>query len=210
MVIVNVPEMNGIPAHTEQMLPEEASRFWEAQEARFRETQARLAERREVSRQIPSGSGVVLTSQSPSMRAALLAMGLEVKDGPCDRLPFERTLIWDPAAALDLGLIPHGLRWLDRWHVCAPVWSYTELARDMGGDAERELTQSVIRDLRVLAFDTRVLFLRRCAESEDLLKVWREEQESVRGDQRLSFLRAHYRVKPLTWPLPVTWIHGRQ
>ncbi len=210
LVIVQVPAKDGIPAHTEQMRPEEAARFWEAQERQFRERQVQIAERREVSQQMPPGSGAMLTGESPSMRAALQSMGLEVQDGTERTPPFERTLMWSPEAPLRLDLVPHGLRFLDRWQVCAPVWSYTELARDIGGDAERETTQAVIRDLRVLAFDTRVLFLRKCKDTEDLLALWRAEQEAVGGDLRLSFLRALYIEKPLFWPLPTTWLNGKQ
>lgn len=208
LVIVHVPARDGIPAHTEQMRPEDAARFWEQQEQRWRDDQVRRTARIDGRRQIPSGSGALLTRQDPAMKAALCSLGLPVEHGTCEVLPFERTLMWDPKAVLRLDLVPAGLRFLDRWQVAAPLWSYTELARDIGTENQRELTAAVIRDLRVPVYDTRVLFLRKCPDSDQLLSVWRDEQKEPDGDLRLSFLRALYRVKPLVLALPTTWING--
>lgn len=210
LIIVNVPAMNGIPAHTEQMTPEEAARLWESAEAQWRARQVQQAARVRGLCQIPPGSGAVLTAESPSMKVALQGMGLPAQEGPAAQLPFDRTLLWDPGAVLKLDLISAGLRFLDRWQVAVPLWSYTELARDIGEEAERDLTERGIRDLRVPAYDPRVLFLRKCKDTEDLLAAWRHEQsrgEKRRGgDTRLSFLRALYRVKPLILALPATWV----
>ena len=207
MLMVNVPAKDGIPAHTAQMTPEDAARFWETQEALWRERQVQTAARVDVDRQIVPGSGAVLTAESPSMKAALQSMGVPVHEYAQGELPYDRTLLWDPEAMLKLDLVPAGMRFLDRWQVACPLWSYTELARDIGEEDEREETARVIRDLRVPVYDTRVLFLRRCQDAEALLETWRSEQEAMRGDLRLSFLRALYRVKPLILALPTTWIN---
>ena len=207
LLIVQVPAADGIPAHTVQMRPEEAARFWEAQEAKFRANQERVAARQETRRDIPDGSGAVLTRDDPAMAGALRSMGVPVQEGAHEFPPFDRTLQWDPEARLRLDLVPAGLRFLDRWQVACPLWSYTELARDIGEEAEREETVRVIRDLRVPVYDTRVLFIRRCQDAESLMETWRREQEETRGDLRLSSLRSLYRVKPLVLALPTTWIN---
>lgn len=150
---------------------------------------------------LPAGSGVLLSPVNHTARITLHKVGeIPVADGE-PRLEYERTLIWDARANLRLELLSAGLRMLDRWQIAAPLWSYTELAVDIGSQAERERTKAVIRELRVPVYDTRILFMRRCAESEEVLRLWKAEK----GDERLRFMRAVYEVKPLILALPVTW-----
>lgn len=208
LVIVQVPARDGIPAHAEQMRPEDAARFWIAEEARFRERQERFASRapqtkREV---LPHDSGAVLVGQSPGMVLALGQLGLAMAQGNSEMLPFERTLIWDPVAPLRLAMVPHGLRFLDRWQIACPLYSYRLLARDIGTDEERERTARVIHELRVPVYDYRVLFVRRCAETLRFMGAFQEESDCGEDDLRLPFLRALYRVKPLMLALPQQWL----
>lgn len=134
-------------------------------------------------------------------------------------LPFPKTLWYDPAVQLRPDLIAVGFGLLDTWEVAAPLYSYQTLARDMGGDAERAQTEALVHDLRVPVYETRCLFLKRCRATRDLMAAWGEEQggrgegeqegQEARGqggDERLAFLRALYRVKPLVLALPVTWV----
>lgn len=116
-----------------------------------------------------------------------------------------RTLNWEISYRVRMELVPVGFHLLEKWQVAAPLWSYTELARDVGGDKERQATEKVIRDMRVPLYDTRLLFLRRCAETEALLEKWATEQAAHNGDKRLSFLRALYQVKPIICALPAEW-----
>lgn len=121
-------------------------------------------------------------------------------------LVYGRSLLWDAMRlqSLRLNILPIGFSLLDTWQIAAPVWSYTELAAHVGNAAEREYTQSIIRDLRVLMYDTRMVFVRRCGDTRKFVSVWRDESEKG-ADERLAFLRALYIVKPVLLALPTTW-----
>jgi len=93
---------------------------------------------------------------------------------------------------------------LQRWQVAIPLWNYETLAAQVGTEEERERTKAVIRDLRVPLRDTRLVFMRRCAQTRELTNVWREELTNS-TDERLAFLRALYRIKPVICDLPASW-----
>jgi len=156
----------------------------------------------ELARNLP-GCGVVLTGDgaAPGLQDALDVMRGEPS------LPYPRTLIWDPAQTLRRELLPSGFHLLDTWDAACPLYDYNLLARDYGDESDRAQTAAVIRDLRVMLYEPRVLFVRRCEASLRLVETWQKERE--RGDDRLAFLRAFYRVKPRLCALPVTWI-GKQ
>lgn len=123
-----------------------------------------------------------------------------------NRSNYQRILLWESSYKLRGELLPVGFGFLERFEVAAPLWSYRELAADLGDSAEREATRTVIRDLRVPCYDPRLLFLRCCPTTDQLLAEWPRD----RGDERLSFLRAIYAVKPLILALPVNWERGRE
>jgi len=63
----------------------------------------------------------------------------------------------------------------------------------------------VVFDMRVQVYDTRVIFARKCRDTDALFAAWGKEK--ARGvDERLAFLRALHRVVPLVNALPPTWI----
>lgn len=203
------------------LTPEDAQKVREERDRRRAAAAAALVARAVDTGISLDGCGVVLTSESETAAARLCEMGLQViSGGASEVVPFERTLLWDPAAPLRLDLIPNGFHLITRfaWQIAAPIWSYEQLARDIGSAEDRARTEAVIRDLRVPVYDCRVLFLRRCAEVEQLLEAWREEcqlpeadgrehEASGRDDAlRLACMRALYRVRPLICALPVTWV----
>jgi len=121
-------------------------------------------------------------------------------------LPYGRTLIWDSAAHLRPDLITVGFhRLAGGWQIAAPLWKYQELARDLGTPEERARTEEVIHDLRVLVYDHRALFVRRCPDTERWLDAYREELVGS-SDGRLALMRALYRTKPVVCALPTTWV----
>lgn len=120
-----------------------------------------------------------------------------------------KTLLWNPEVPLRLELLPAGFRFLDHWHVAAPLYDYNTLAFQHGTLEERTRTMALIGDLRVPLYETRALFLRQCPEVDALLEAWAYEREDG-TDERLAFHRALWRVKPLILPLPITWIEGKQ
>lgn len=156
---------------------------------------------------IPKDSGLAVTVDSAMLRDGLAQFGLEklpVTAGPLPAVPYERTIMWDVAVKARVELFTAGLGFLDRWSMAVPVWSYDELARDVGSEADRLRTEAVVHDLRVPVYDTRLMFVRRNAESELVMQAWEAERDG--GDSRLAFLRAVYQVKPLILALPVTWL----
>jgi len=119
---------------------------------------------------------------------------------------YQRVLYWQPEYKLRTELLAVGFGFLDRWEIAAPLWSYRELAARLGSETERAETKAIVRDLRVPCYDPRLLFVRRCEATDRLLAEWRLD----RGDERLSLLRAIYRVKPLMLALPVNWERGKE
>lgn len=144
------------------------------------------------------GCGVVLTDTSMAVR---LPANLELVKSEEARLEFARTLLWS-GINFRGDLLVTGFSLLDVWEVAAPIFSYETLACDVGDEQDRELTTSVVRDLRVPLYDVRFLFLRRCHATRRLLTIWQEET----GDRSLAFLRAVYKVRPLLCALPTTWV----
>lgn len=129
-------------------------------------------------------------------------IALAVEEGaPYPR--FDRTLIWN-SASLRPELVPVGLGLLDTWQIAVPMADYKQLASTVGTQEERDLTLSVIRDLRVPTYETGIMFVRKCQETTDLLAMWQKDIKSGH-DVHLSFLRALYTVKPLVLALPSTW-----
>lgn len=128
---------------------------------------------------------------------------LEVANGPL-RLPFPRTLILadcKPKARL----VPVGFRWLDEgWQLAVPLVDMETLACDVGGPAERMDIANVIHDLRVPVYDTRLVFVLRCPETEAMVAQWAEERQY--GHDGLSFLRALYQALVIWTPLLPSWI----
>ena len=94
--------------------------------------------------------------------------------------------------------------YLDKWDIACPLYNYDALALDEGTEEEREQTLDVIHDLRVLLYDTRLIFAKKCKQVDQLLTLWREDVNNGKNE-RLSFLRAIYIVKPLILALPSTW-----
>jgi hypothetical protein len=145
--------------------------------------------------------GVVVSGNAAKVKSLL--PGLDVAEGE-PYLQFNKTLLWDSAVNLRPELIVSGFNFLDTWEIASPIGSYEVLARDIGSEADRMRTETVIRDLRVPWYECRVLFLRQCRATRELLEAWRVEREA--GDDRLAFLRALYSTKPLILALPATWI----
>lgn len=134
--------------------------------------------------------------------------GVDVKTHTRAALPFAKTLILEPTVKLRMGLLPIGFSLLDKWQVAIPLASYTELAIHIGSEQERAYTKSVIQDLRVPYYDTRMMWVKRCAEGRALLDAW-DEERALGDNPHLALLRAVYRVKPMICALPVTWVMER-
>lgn len=120
-------------------------------------------------------------------------------------LDAHHVLFLDVSVPFRTALLIPGFRLLEVWEIAVPLCEYSLLAAHIGSHAERELTQTVIHDLRVPVYDSRLMFVRRCERTQLLLEQWKLEWESG-GNVRLAFLRALYVVKPLIYALPYTWL----
>jgi hypothetical protein len=145
---------------------------------------------------IPPESGIVLREKTAFTYENLPVMVGEIS------LPYNKTMLWHPDFKIDRVLIPVGLSLLERWEIAVPISDYNLLARDIGTDEERRQTAEVIPDLRVPVYDTRLIFARRCVAIEQLFELWLNDT----GDERLSFLRSLYRIKPYILALPSIWL----
>ena len=154
-----------------------------------------------------SGSGVVVRARDSALYQQTfdgLKIGLSILADETPHVAFDRTLIWHPKVHLRLEMIVPGFNFLDTWEIACPLYSYDELAAHFGSDEARARTKAAIRDLRVPVYDTRLMFVKRCEATDLLFEAWGKERQGG-DDERLSFMRAFYRVKPLMLALPVTW-----
>lgn len=151
---------------------------------------------------VPESVGVVVPGEAAPRQIGKL----EVVTGRLELL-HDRSLIWDGKLPLQQERVDTGLKLLDTWQIAAPLYPEI-LASQIGSEADRELTQAVIHDLRVPVYETGMVFVRRCDDTERLFEAWREEDEKTPGSP-LAFLRALYLVKPLILPLPAHWA-GKQ
>ena len=157
-----------------------------------------------VTGQMPGDSGFCVNDLKAARdRLHPVDLKAEITLWPIE-LEWSKTLIWDVAVPLRGDLVPVGFNLLAKWQVCVPLWSYTELACHVGTEAEREMTRDVIRDLRVPIYDTRMIFVRRCADTRALIDDWLKECESS-ADKKLAWMRSVYRVKPVLCALPASW-----
>lgn len=168
-------------------------------------TEGKALTPRPISELLPAGCGIVLVGTPDHVRNRLSALGLDIQPSNRPVLAFPRTLIIRGDVEFRPTLFPAGFNLLSKWQIVAPLYSYDRLALNLGTEKERELTKKIIHDLRVPVYDTRVLFVRKCADSEQLLDAWQIELRSGR-DERLAFMRAYYRIKPQLCATPTTWL----
>lgn len=157
----------------------------------------------------PEESGMLIINSGNVLVSPPKACSLSTQTGLTPFMPWERTLIWNSACPLQPSTVAVGLGLLDVWDIAMPLWDYKVLAQNVGTEADQARTKRIVRDLRVPLYETRIIFIKKCKTTENLLETWLDEGEEG-GDTRLAFLRAFYQVKPLMLALPVTWGHSRE
>ncbi len=150
---------------------------------------------------VPSGAGVWLRGLAVPGCKTLETLAYVEDDGKSNALPYPKTLVWNPALKMRHELLGVGFRLLERWQVAAPLLSYDTLACHVGDEQDRARAEAVVRDLRVPVYDTRLVFVRRCAETVELVERWLADD----GDETLALLKAVYAVKPMICALPTSW-----
>jgi hypothetical protein len=151
---------------------------------------------------VPPGCGIVARGGAPQGEHDYLGVPISNR---ANSLPYPRTLIWDATKlALRTNILPVGFNLLAHWQVVAPLWSYDDLACNVGSEEDRERVKAIVRDLRVPVYDTRMIFMRRCKDTQCLLALWREKEREI-TDSKLAFLAATYEVKPVICAQPTSW-----
>ncbi|MDD5517845.1 MAG: hypothetical protein PHV98_00655 [Candidatus Omnitrophica bacterium] len=151
------------------------------------------------------GSGILVTGDENIGQKTLepIKTEIEIVYGAIN-LPFQYTVIWKTELPLMVEKIAVGLMLLQTWEMAVPLFDYDTLAANVGSEEERNKTKAIIRDLRVPLYDTRLMFIKTTRETQYLIDTWvKEVQEGT--DEKLSFLRCLYRVKPLILALPISW-----
>lgn len=147
------------------------------------------------------GCGVVARQDSQKL-SMLDGSSIKYKIGQPE-LAYPHTLIWNPTLTLRMELLPAGFNLLRKWQAAVPLMDYDVLLQQMGSAEEKARTKALTHDLRILAYDTRLIFARQCPETEQLLQLWREEDS---GNETHAFVRALWRIPLLICALPITWV----
>lgn len=155
-------------------------------------------------------SGIVISNADFLEEATLTVqpLGLSVVVSEEPILPFDRTVLWSKNKPILKELFAVGIGLLTQWEVACPLYSYEQLAVHVGSVEERARTQSIISDLRVPLYDTRLIFVRKGENGQRLLKEWKRQTQEG-DDAQLAFLRALYLVKPLILALPISWMDSQ-
>jgi len=161
-----------------------------------------------AARDIPPGCGLLMLREGAVPEWAK-ALELEMATGD-PRLPFAYTIIWNQRCRPNPEFLSTTLMLLcDRgWDMAVPLYSYTKLTNRLGSEAERKATEALVHDLRVPYFNTDLMFIKRNARTEGVMKRWAEERKGT-SDDKLAFLRAVYQAKPFILPLPTEWIRHK-
>jgi len=151
-------------------------------------------------------TGVLLTGNEDVGRLMLKPFKnkLGVSHSGLPKLPWPKTLIYNPNVQLRTEMVPVGFAMLDVWQVACPMYDYETLACHIGETADQQRTLDLIHDTRIPLLNPGMVFIKRCADTEFLIDCWVEE--SVDSTNALhAFTRAVYRAKPLILTLPATW-----
>ena len=129
---------------------------------------------------------------------------LEITTSEKPELVFSENLIYDTTVKLKPETIHIGFKHLNTWQLLAPLYDYETLACHVGNDLDQEKLKEIIKETRVPIYQTKLMYVRRCDDTQKLFEVW-DNLKSEFTDERLSFLAALYQVKPMLLALPDTW-----
>jgi len=151
------------------------------------------------------GKGIILLGPDKTIESKANQYKLPVVVDPEMNLIFGKQLVVEPATEVPWDLVPAAWHFLERWDAAVPLWRYGTNACDVGTKEERQRTEKIVLDMRVLLYSHELLFLRKNAAGEKLREAFLEECQDAQ-DKRLAFLRAYYRVKPKLCVLPRSWL----
>jgi len=131
---------------------------------------------------------------------------LEFSTGPV-ALPYQYPMLWDPSASVTPQRVLIGFSQITSkekgqlsWEMVARLEGHY-LARDVGTKAEQAKTRDLIGDLRIPVYDIRVLWIRKTAKTESLIRRWTAAIQAGE-DKAHAFLRTLYTEGVLLCTLP--------
>ena len=131
--------------------------------------------------------------------------GIDISESNKPEMLFSENMIWSNAVKIKRENVIIGFKLLDKWQVATPLYSYDKLAVHLVSDKDKDYCLSVLHDLRVPVYNTNLLFIRRCEQTQELINQWNQEQELI-DNPHLAFHIAYYKTKVLLNALPVSWI----
>lgn len=120
---------------------------------------------------------------------------------------FDINMIYTPEKELDLDLVRYCFGWAEKWEVIAPLGEYTTLIDAIANEKEKKYLKTILWDLRVPVYDTRVIFLRNFPHIKEFWRIYTEETEKLK-DSRIAFSVALWKIKPMVLTLSNRFIKG--
>lgn len=160
---------------------------------------------------MPGDCGIVVRGDTP-IRQQIDGISIENMTGWPDALPHAYCLFYKSGTMLRTELLQVGFNLLTKWDAVVPLWSYQQVAGQLGDPLDRAATKEAIGDLRVPAYDTRLIYVRANEAGQALMATFAQElgrADLEHHDERLAFLRAVFAVKPRLCAAPVSWV-GKQ
>lgn len=127
------------------------------------------------------------------------------------RLPFKRTLLWDPALELTSSQASLGFSRIAKdgdytgWEMAAMLKGNRMLVSQYGSDDDRKQTQEIVGDLRLPVYETGALWVKRTNNTAQIVQLWKNAI-SDGADEVHAFLRTVYTNPVLLCTLPYRWL----
>jgi len=154
-------------------------------------------------------TALILQQDHPKAHGLAKKLGLELVISPAYELRWGKALFVGPGVCVPWEMLEYGFHFLERWDAAAPLWRYGVLATNLGSKEERQRTQKICLDVRLMTLESGLLFVKNNPAGQQLLAAWRKECRPG-WDQRLAFLRALHLVKPIFCTLPRSWLADEQ
>ena len=162
-----------------------------------------------VTKLIGPGCGVRVLGKGagpwPSQGFGNCLKALKFSAGPM-ALPYSYTMIWSPTSSITPRQVLVGFSQIVSrkgrlsWEMVARLVGRC-LARDVGTKEEQAKTEALVGDLRIPVYDTGVLWIRKTAKTEQLVRRWAAAIQAGE-DKAHSFLRTLYAEGILLCTLP--------
>ena len=120
---------------------------------------------------------------------------------------FDINMVYTPNKEINLELIRFCFDWMNKWEIIAPFGQYNILIKDIVEKHDVEYLESIMWDLRVPCYDTRIIFLKNLPHIKEFWKIYMEETEKLH-DNRIAFSVALWKIKPMILTLSNRFYKG--